>query len=141
MVLSADDRLKLNDMLSSTGAEDFTQQIREKKHSIPLKEDLSKIELGKGDECLFMQERYPDMHRKLCNGEMSIEIFKTMVDVLASIENGEIDQHEASVKIGTVLRELYIDSANRRTGEDERPDTRRGPVRDIGYSAFLKTKR
>ena len=72
---------------------------------------------------------------------MSIEIFKTMVDLLASIEHGEIDQHEASVKIGTVLRELYVDSANRRMGEDDQPDTRRVPVRNIGYSAFIKTKR
>ena len=31
--------------------------------------------------------------------------------MLKEIEDGETDQHEASVKIGKILKELYIDSA------------------------------
>ena len=31
--------------------------------------------------------------------------------ILQKIEKGECDQHEASVIVGTILKELYIDSA------------------------------
>ena len=37
--------------------------------------------------------------------------------VLKKIEDGEWDQHEASVLVGSILKELYVDSALR---EDER---------------------
>ena len=33
--------------------------------------------------------------------------------ILEKIENGECDQHEASVKVGQILKEIYIDSAVR----------------------------
>ena len=37
--------------------------------------------------------------------------FAEVQDQLEELEDGEVDQHEASVKIGQVLKEMYIDSA------------------------------
>ena len=34
--------------------------------------------------------------------------------ILKQIEDGIIDQYDASVKVGTILREMYVDSAMRR---------------------------
>jgi hypothetical protein len=36
------------------------------------------------------------------------------LNVLERIENGELDQHEGSFIVGTILKELYIDSALKR---------------------------
>jgi hypothetical protein len=33
------------------------------------------------------------------------------LDILEKIENNELDQHEGSFLVGTLLKELYIDSA------------------------------
>ena len=33
------------------------------------------------------------------------------IDTLSQIENGEIDQHEGSFQIGKLLKNIYIDSA------------------------------
>jgi hypothetical protein len=33
------------------------------------------------------------------------------LDVLKQIEDNELDQHEGSFKVGSLLKELYIDSA------------------------------
>ena len=33
------------------------------------------------------------------------------MDVLRQIEDGQLDQHEGSFLVGTLLKELYVDSA------------------------------
>ena len=33
------------------------------------------------------------------------------MDVLRQIEDGQLDQHEGSFLVGTILKELYVDSA------------------------------
>ena len=36
------------------------------------------------------------------------------IGILKQIEEGTLDQYDASVKVGTILREMYVDSALRR---------------------------
>ena len=36
------------------------------------------------------------------------------LDVLRQIEDGKVDQHEGSVLVGKILKELYVDSALKR---------------------------
>jgi hypothetical protein len=43
--------------------------------------------------------------------EIDIGILDKLLDVLKRIENEELDQHEGSFMVGTILKELYIDSA------------------------------
>ena len=37
-----------------------------------------------------------------------------LLDVLKHIEDGKVDQHEGSVAVGKILKELYVDSALKR---------------------------
>jgi hypothetical protein len=37
-----------------------------------------------------------------------------LLDVLKHIEEGKVDQHEGSVMVGKILKELYVDSALKR---------------------------
>ena len=46
-----------------------------------------------------------------CSFNESANIFNKFLDVLKRIEDGELDQHEGSFMVGTLLKELYIDSA------------------------------
>ena len=43
--------------------------------------------------------------------EININILNKLLDVLKQIENNKIDQHEASFLVGTILKEMYVDSA------------------------------
>lgn len=43
--------------------------------------------------------------------EIDISLFYKFLDILEKIENGECDQHEASFKVGSILKEIYVDSA------------------------------
>ena len=40
-------------------------------------------------------------------------MFSYFLQILSQIEQGKIDQHTASFKIGTLLKEMYVDSAIR----------------------------
>jgi hypothetical protein len=46
-----------------------------------------------------------------------MDIMFNTLDVLKQIENGEIDQNEGSVLVGKLLKELYVDSALKRSAK------------------------
>ena len=43
--------------------------------------------------------------------ELNLQILNKFLVILSCIEEGKIDQHEGSVQVGNILKELYIDSA------------------------------
>jgi hypothetical protein len=47
--------------------------------------------------------------------ELDVSLFFKLLDVLKSIEDEELDQHEGSFKVGTLLKEIYIDSCLKRS--------------------------
>ena len=44
---------------------------------------------------------------------IDINILYRFLDILKSIEDGKLDQHEGSFKVGEILKQIYIDSALR----------------------------
>ena len=65
--------------------------------------------------------------------------------VLESIENGDDDQHSGALKVGKLLKKLYIDSALRearlREEQEQSGDNSSGLVAplDISYSTYKST--
>ena len=61
------------------------------------------------------------------------------------IEDGILDQHEASIKIGQVLKELYVDSAmkqqkKRETLEAKRKKRGGKPIKKLSWGDYKKLK-
>lgn len=118
-------RLQLQNMIKVNNVEDQTQLIRNLKHSIILRnevnnmilikakyrDDSEKINLECVKECNFLFNYYTDIYNKLRKDELDVKLFFKLLDVLKSIEDEELDQHEGSFKVGTILKEIYIDSA------------------------------
>jgi len=118
-------RLQLQKMISANNVEDQTSLIRELKHSEILKKDIQTLLLLKNKfgedqeqikmesmyECNFLFTYYTDIYNKIRKDEMNLEILYKFLEVLRQIEDGEVDQHEGSFIVGTLLKELYIDSA------------------------------
>lgn len=127
------DRLNLQRMISENNVEDYTDDIRQKKHSEPIKKDvrtlvvLKKIyaEMAKDDplqfetmcieRCQFLFNNYTDIFNKIRKDELDLDIFMKFIDLLKMIEDGKIDQHEAAFQVGTMLKQIYIDSALRKS--------------------------
>jgi hypothetical protein len=118
-------RLQLSNMIKVNNVEDQTELIRNLKHSQILRTDVNNMIILKskyrGDdekiynesitECNFLFTYYTDIFNKIRKDEIDIGILNKFIDVLKRIEDGELDQHEGSFAVGTLLKELYIDSA------------------------------
>lgn len=127
--LSNSDRLQLDKMLKANDVEDSTDLIRRTKHSNKIREDVKQLQnlkkenkklyvtnFQKFDElavqkCNFLFNNYTDIYNKVLKDELDINILNKFLGALEQIEDGKLDQHEASVKVGKFLKELYVDSA------------------------------
>ena len=159
--LNSNDRLQLNKMIKESDAEDKTELIRKTKHSQIIKEQVSLLQnlkkthknlyennFTKFDElavkeCQFLFRYYTEIYNKVLKNEINLEILDKFLNVLKLIENGEIDQHEGSVKVGTYLKELYIDSALKKTEKNDKnsngnEDSREIEEINISWSQFKK---
>ena len=63
------------------------------------------------NDCNFLFTYYTDIFNKIRKDEIDIGILNKFLDVLRRIEDGELDQHEGSFMVGTILKDIYVDSA------------------------------
>ena len=148
-------RLQLKQMIDANDVQDNTEKIRELKHSQKLIEDIRMLQQlkykHKGDlekiheegvnECNFLFTNYSDIYNKVKNDEIDLKMLNQFLNVLQQVENGEMDQHEGSYHIGTLLKEIYIDSALKK---GEKLDKQYGnntvapaqPVNNISWKQF-----
>lgn len=127
--LTDHERLNLQKMIKESDCEDNTQQIRELKHSVLIRDDIRKLDTYKKANtvlkhtnpeeffeqakvtCKFLFNSYTDIFNRIMKDELDLEIMTKLLIVLKLIEDGKVDQHEGSVMVGKVLKELYVDSA------------------------------
>lgn len=118
-------RLQLQKMISANNVEDQTDLIRELKHSHMIQNDINnllmlkhkysgnqdKIHAEAMTDCGFLFTYYTDIYNKIRKDEIDLQIMNKFLNILRRIEDGELDQHEGSFIVGTILKELYVDSA------------------------------
>jgi hypothetical protein len=114
-------RLQLNELVRENNSVDNTALIRELKHSSRILEDVKTVVLlkeGKDwreveSECIskanFIFTNYTMIFNRLLRDGLDVSILYTFLGVLKEIEDGKVDQHEASFKIGTLLKQMYVD--------------------------------
>ena len=150
-------KLDLQSMLNkNTEFVDNTNLIRELKHSNLIAKELSRIEslkkshntLYQSDfeefnrvcqkECNFLYTCYTDIYNRIIKNELNIAIMARFLHTLQRIENGELDQTKASVVIGTLLKEMYVDSAIRRGEnlEKEHPREEQNDGKKISWKEY-----
>lgn len=120
--MNSEDRLNLKRLISESECVDNTENIRKLKHSELIRKDCKIIQLVKlihstdvveqcRTRCPFLYNNYTDIFNRLVKDELDINILNRLLDVLKRIEDGLVDQHEGSVAVGTILKEMYVDSA------------------------------
>ena len=128
-VLTNDERLNLKKMITESDCDDNTDNIRRLKHSVLMRDDIRKLDTLKNthsdmknndndqfslicqNECQFLYTNYTDIFNKLVKDELDLTIMTKLLTVLKLIEDSNVDQHEGSVMVGKILKELYVDSA------------------------------
>jgi len=134
-IFNDNQRLQLNKMINENDVSDQTELIRNLKHSVILTKEINnmilikaklrnetseKIHLECMNECNFLYTYYTDIYNKIKKDEIDLSILNKFLNVLQRIEDGEINQHEASFLVGTLLKELYIDSAIKKADKLEK---------------------
>jgi len=65
-------------------------------------------------------KNYTNIFIRLKKNELDFDILGNLIICLKEIEDSKIDQHEASVKVGKILKKLFIDSAMKREKKMEK---------------------
>jgi hypothetical protein len=157
--LSDKDRLNLKEMVKSYGADDNSTKIRDLKHSrqirdsvetlLKLKRKHSRMQKTNKtmfekliiSKCNFLWNNYTNIFNRLLKDEIDVNILYKFIDKLREIEDGITDQHTASVDIGKILKEMYVDSALRKekhydANNPTEKKKERKPVKNISWNKF-----
>ena len=131
--LTPEESLDLKNLINKSDCEDNTTHIRKVKHSFKIRDDIRKIELLKLEKATLYQSEpqafreiacnhasflftnYSDIFNRILKDELNLDIMGGLLGVLNMIEEGKVDQHEGSVMVGKLLKELYVDSALKRS--------------------------
>ena len=130
--MNSSERLNLKKLIDEMECDNNTDNIRKLKHSTLIRDDIRKIDTLKNTqvsmrttspeefnelcqtECPFLFSNYTDIFNKILKDELDFTIMTKLLVVLKLIEDAKVDQHEGSVMVGKILKELYIDSATKR---------------------------
>ena len=152
-------RLQLQKMIKANDIEDQTNLIRELKHSDKLQKDINNLLLLKAKfknnqeqineygprQCNFLFTYYTDIYNKIRKDELDLKIMNQFLNVLMQIEDGYLDQHEGAFAVGTLLKELYVDSALKKAEkldeqyQNEEKEEKRGPSIEISWKQFKQS--
>ena len=155
-MLSQKEKIELDKLIKSYDSKDNTQEIRKLKHSKQIRADVAKIiELKKKYSRLkyesiekmaikqanFLWSKYTNIFIKLMKDKLNVNTLYQFISVLEMIEDGKLDQNEASVQVGSILKKLYIDSAlyenkiNTKNNDKKSKKTKR-KVKNISWKDF-----
>lgn len=158
--MDTNQRLHLQNMITANNVEDTTGLIRQLKHSHVLRENVNNLIMLKAkypddsdslhlegmSECSFLFTYYTDLYNKIRKDEIDLKILFKAFDVLRDIEDGKLEQYEGAYEFGTLLKQIYVDSAlkkaeklNVETGEKEKEY--KGPQVNVSWSQFKRMQR
>ena len=127
------DRLQLEKMIQANDVEDCTGEIRTKKHSRKIRDDVTAMidmkkkyaRLAKSNptqfdsmlvsKCSFLFNNYTDIYNRVKKDEINFATLWELLDVLERIETGELEQHSGAYEVGNLLKKIYIDGAIRKS--------------------------
>lgn len=150
-MISNDERINLQKLVGEFESEDNTEHIRKIKHSGKIRKDIESIERLKQsssdvvvsiesamDVAPFLYTNYSDIFHRVVKGDLNLEIMGKVLSILALIEESRVDQHEGSVLVGRLLKEMYLDSAVRRADrlDEENPKEAPEEGKAVSYKDF-----
>ncbi len=114
-ILNSQQKLDLANMIKANETDDYTEEIRNKKQSILIRNDVkqmvflkqkySRLLLSNPNEfdaicikqCSFLFNNYTDLYNKIKNNTLNLNILDTFLNILKQIEDGQLNQHEVLI--------------------------------------------
>ena len=153
--MNEQEKLHLQKLIINNNVEDQTDLIRKLKHSELLRNDINTMILYKAkyrddpdnlhiqcmNECQFLFTYYTDIYNKIRKDEIDLPMLFLFLDVLKDVEDGNLDQHEASFKIGSLLKKIYVDSALKKSNkyEEQQQTITKSKGKNVSWKEYKKT--
>jgi len=156
------EKIQLSKMIQANNTEDQTDLIRKLKHGSKIRQDViilkelkekysrlaktnkSQFEQMAINRANFLFNNYTDIFNKILKDELDINLLGKFIYILLKIENGDIDQHEASYEVGKILKEMYIDSALKKSEKIDKQHQNKKivskPVKKISWKEYKEKK-
>ena len=153
--MNEEDRLNLKKLIGTNEDSKTTELIRKVKHSSAIKEQvqilstmksryarLAKTNPGEFDmmcksKCSFLYDNYTEIYNKIKKDQLDLKLLAEFLAVLKDIEDGNIDEHDGSFKVGSILKKIYIDSAlnnKQPTRQNSKPTYKKN--KNISWAAY-----
>lgn len=137
---------------------DNTDGIREAKHSSPLLADIRRMaklrtkhsslrETSLDDylavfqrECKYLYTKFPDVFDRVVKNDMNLEVFEKIIMILKLIEDGKVNQSEASALVGKLSQKLFfggVANTSEKSGLSEESGVSAGFSEEPGVSTGL----
>lgn len=164
--ISHEESLNLQRLLKDSEAVDNTEYIRKVKHSGKIANDVILIDkLKKSHSQLYAENldgfrelakeiapflftNYTDIFNRMVSNELDLGIMSRLLYVISMIEESQVTQHEGSVLVGKLLKELYVDSALKRSenldkkyGTNEEPVEKKPAAQNISWADWKNSKK
>jgi len=160
--ITKEESLNLKKLLNNSDAIDNTEYIRRVKHSEKIRDDVRALDrLKKSDSKLYLENReqfkekaqaianflfvnYTDIFNKVITDELDLSIMSRLLAVIKMIEDKKVDQHEGSVLVGKILKELYVDSALKRcenldkenSKDSEKAEIKKREIKSVSWNEW-----
>lgn len=161
--ITKEESLNLKKLLNNNSdAVDNTEYIRRVKHSEKIRDDVRALDrLKKSESKLYLENcdqfkekaqrvanflfvNYTDIFNKVITNELDLAIMSRLLAVIKMIEDKKVDQHEGSVLVGKILKELYVDSALKRcenldkenTKDSDKEEQEKRDIKPISWSEW-----
>ena len=123
------DKELIQRLMKENGTIDVTDTIRSERNSKRIKQDLTSFFKYSSTHqrlrekspsvfqnqarliCSFLHEKFPLVLEKLISDTMDIQTLFKFIRLLEMIEDGDLDQHEASFQVGLILKDMFINPA------------------------------
>ena len=150
--MNQDERVTLEKLVKQYDCEETTDLVRKVKPSIKIREAMDKLVQLRNTvdfetfqktahvNGAYMYENYTNIFNKFVEGELNMTIFERFIEMLERIENGELDQHEASYKIGMLLKDIYIDKHIDMKDDKNPEDNFNTPTNNISWTEYKKSQ-
>tara|TARA_B110000495_G_C22981594_1_gene577046 strand:- start:965 stop:1438 length:474 start_codon:yes stop_codon:yes gene_type:complete len=155
--MDSQDKLNLKKLISEYKPEETTTKIRTLKHSSKIKGDVERYLKLKSkyarlpretqlqmyrNKCQFLYTNYTNIFNKLVKEQLNLTILYRLLIVLKGIEDDKYGQHEGSVMVGEILKQLYIDSALKSGNQNDKKDKkeRKRKGKNISWEEYKRTE-
>lgn len=163
--MNNEEKAKLEQLMSQNNVQDNTETIKNNKISAKIRRDIQYILQVKREHpdidhkeldekcngpCIFLFTNYTMVYNLFIKNNLDMKIMDELLTQLEKIENGQLNQQEASYEVGKILKNIYVDTVMTQQKQNEilekeeaekKLEEQKGRTKNISWTDFKNMHR